>query len=419
MQNRETKTFRAEVKAPTADLKTGEFVAVVSVFDNVDMGGDRIVKGAFANAIAQMKANGDVLPIVWSHEWDNPMAHVGYANPDDIIETDEGLQLKGVLDTDRPFAEQVSHLMKSRRVKEFSFGYFVNESKEVDDPEYGTVRELIDIDIFEAGPTLKGMNPATRLLQAASALKASPEAVRVGRFASWNSSGGTARGRIERVVTEGTLNVPNTDFTLDATEDDPAVLLRVFQETSDGWEASDVLVGHRASTLRTIESLKSGTKALEAKAVDVPDYVQENAKRGLAYYEDGYGGDGLVDATIRAARDMASGSVGEQKVRKISPWIARHMVDLDSPANSDPSDPDYPAAGLVAMLLWGAGPDKEGAKRTQAWAEKETNQLNEAAKSVDSEPVTQIDDKVVTGDIEGTINLERLASLIVMPRHKE
>lgn len=172
---RETKTFSAQIKAPTADLKAGEFVAVVSVFNSLDMGGDRVMKGAFANAIASMKANGDVLPIVWSHEWDNPMAHIGYADPADMIETDEGLQLKGVLDTDRPFAEQVSHLMKTRRVKEFSFGYFVNDYREVEDPELGTIRELLDIDIFEAGPTLKGMHPDTRLLQAASALKREEE----------------------------------------------------------------------------------------------------------------------------------------------------------------------------------------------------------------------------------------------------
>jgi hypothetical protein len=105
------------------------------------------------------------------------------------------------------------------------------------------------------------------------------------------------------------------------------------------------------------------------KAVDVPAYVQAAARRGLAYYEQGKGGDGLVPATIRAARDMAAGTVSDAKVRLMGPWIARHIVDLEAPQNSDPNHPDYPGAGAVAMLLWGAGTTPEQALRTQRWAE--------------------------------------------------
>jgi HK97 family phage prohead protease len=423
MENRETKSFRAEVKAAgaTEGVKAGEFIAVVSVFNNIDLGGDRIQPGAFASAIEQMKANGDVLPIIWSHDWDNPEAHIGYASPDDIIETDEGLQLKGVLDIDRPFAEQVHHLMVSRRVKEFSFGYFVNDSEIVTDADGTKVRELKDIDIFEAGPTLKGMNPATRLLQAASALKASPDEVRVGAYASWDSSGGTSQGRIEHVMTEGTLGVPDTEFALDATEADPAVLLRVFQETADGWEATEVMVGHRASELRMIEPLKSGAKALEAKAVSVPEYVAENAARGLAYYEDGLGGDGLVPATIADAREMAGGNVSDSKLRRIAPWIARHLVDFDAPSNSDDGDAGYPGPGLVAHLLWGSGPDRAGALRTQEWAEAEVARLDGKSATEDADTAsidTQTPEAQASGDNTGTIDTERLL-LLVRPRNKE
>jgi hypothetical protein len=99
--------------------------------------------------------------------------------------------------------------------------------------------------------------------------------------------------------------------------------------------------------------------------VDVPAYVSENARRGLEYYEQGLGGDGLVEQTIRDARDMVAGTIRDAKVGLIGPWIARHLVDLDAPQNNDPEDPAYPGPGLVAMLLWGAGPDKEGARRTK------------------------------------------------------
>jgi HK97 family phage prohead protease len=77
----------------------------------------------------------------------------------------------------------------------------------------------------------------------------------VGSFVSWDSSGGTARGKIERVVREGSLNVPETDFTINAEEDDPAVLIRLYRELRDGYVATDTLVGHKASTLTLIDSL--------------------------------------------------------------------------------------------------------------------------------------------------------------------
>ena len=77
----------------------------------------------------------------------------------------------------------------------------------------------------------------------------------VGDYVSWDSSGGTARGRIVRVVREGTLQVPETDFTINAEDDDPAVLIRLYRELRDGYVATDTLVGHKASTLTSIGTL--------------------------------------------------------------------------------------------------------------------------------------------------------------------
>lgn len=78
----------------------------------------------------------------------------------------------------------------------------------------------------------------------------------VGDYVSWDSSGGTARGRIVRVLREGTLQVPDTDFSIEAQEDDAAVLIRIYQELRDGYVATDTLVGHKASTLTSIEPLR-------------------------------------------------------------------------------------------------------------------------------------------------------------------
>jgi HK97 family phage prohead protease len=108
----------------------------------------------------------------------------------------------------------------------------------------------------------------------------------------------------------------------------------------------------------------------EMRAVDLtpPAYMRAAARRGLEYYAEGKGGDGLVDQTIADARAMASGEVTERKWRLIAPWIARHLVDLDSPS-AQPDSPEYPSAGVVAMLLWGAPANRRGAERAQAYAE--------------------------------------------------
>lgn len=73
----------------------------------------------------------------------------------------------------------------------------------------------------------------------------------VGDSVSWNSSGGTARGKIIRIIRNGSVNVPGSSFTINGTPDDPAVLIRVYQ---DG-KPTDTIVGHKMSTLRLIGEL--------------------------------------------------------------------------------------------------------------------------------------------------------------------
>lgn len=48
--------------------------------------------------------------------------------------------------------------------------------------------------------------------------------------------------------------------------------------------------------------------------VPVPNYVAAAATAGLEAYEGGLGGDGLTDQTIREARQLAAGSVDDDKV---------------------------------------------------------------------------------------------------------
>jgi hypothetical protein len=111
--------------------------------------------------------------------------------------------------------------------------------------------------------------------------------------------------------------------------------------------------------------------------ISVPTYMRAAARRGLELNRQGFGGDGLTDKTLAEARAMADGRVSEDKWRRIGPWIARHLVDLDAPKNNNPDDSEYPGAGLVAHLLWGSGPTKARAVAAANYAENVVEKLDE------------------------------------------
>ena len=89
-------------------------------------------------------------------------------------------------------------------------------------------------------------------------LRAEPDELSVGDFVQWDSAGGMAKGKIDSIERDGSINVPNSDFTINGDEDDPAALITVYRETDEGWEETDVQVGHRFSALTKIEALRRG-----------------------------------------------------------------------------------------------------------------------------------------------------------------
>lgn len=93
--------------------------------------------------------------------------------------------------------------------------------------------------------------------------RAEPDELSVGDSVRWNASGGTARGVIDSIERDGTINVPDSDFEITGTEDDPAALITVYRENDGEYEATDVKVGHKFSTLTKINSLRSVTTVLK------------------------------------------------------------------------------------------------------------------------------------------------------------
>jgi len=87
-----------------------------------------------------------------------------------------------------------------------------------------------------------------RFIEKASKLKR-------GDSVSWNSSGGTARGKITKVITSGSEPVPNSSFKITGTPEDPGALIRVYAKDGTGYKPTDTIVGHKLSTLTKISNL--------------------------------------------------------------------------------------------------------------------------------------------------------------------
>lgn len=99
--------------------------------------------------------------------------------------------------------------------------------------------------------------------------RAAPDALSVGDFVSWDSSGGRARGRITEIERDGEINVPDSDFTITGTEDDPAALIRLYRDD----EETDRLVGHKFSTLTKIDPIRGNDERHFISATETEDTV--------------------------------------------------------------------------------------------------------------------------------------------------
>lgn len=106
--------------------------------------------------------------------------------------------------------------------------------------------------------------------------RAEPGDLSVGDFVSWDSSGGMASGVIEEVSTEEPIEVPESDFTIEASEEDPAALIRVYEEEDGGWIPTDTMVGLRFSALTKIDPLPAPDEDDEEGVEEAADDAGES-----------------------------------------------------------------------------------------------------------------------------------------------
>ena len=87
--------------------------------------------------------------------------------------------------------------------------------------------------------------------------RAKPGDLKSGDFVKWNTPGGDAQGKITRIVRDGQIDVPASEFVINGTEEDPAALIAIYRKKSDGsWKETDIYAGHRFSALTKIAALR-------------------------------------------------------------------------------------------------------------------------------------------------------------------
>nr|BAR30160.1 phage major capsid protein [uncultured Mediterranean phage uvMED] len=98
--------------------------------------------------------------------------------------------------------------------------------------------------------------------------RAEPDGLKVGDFVRWNSSGGTARGKIDRITRDGSIDVPDSSFTITGTAEDPAALITLYRNG----EVTDRKVGHKFSTLTKIAAIRSVDAGDRLERKEVTDF---------------------------------------------------------------------------------------------------------------------------------------------------
>ena len=145
---------KPEDEKPKRKSEPGTFTALVAVFGNVDSDGEVTDKGAFTEALAERPT----VPIMWSHGYGTSDI-VGYSTKAE--ETDEGLLLEWkALDTE--IGRSVAELLEVGAITDFSYSAIV-EDYTVEKSDDGEIRHLTKLDLWEAGPCLRGANPLAKL----------------------------------------------------------------------------------------------------------------------------------------------------------------------------------------------------------------------------------------------------------------
>lgn len=125
----------------------GSFEGILASYNTVDLGGDKILPGAFTKT---MQERGNEIPMLWQHKPDQP---IGKLN---LVDSPTGLMVKGQLLVDEvPQAKIAYALLKANVIKGLSIGYDT-----VKDSIDNGVRQLKEVRLWEGSVVTFPMNEA-------------------------------------------------------------------------------------------------------------------------------------------------------------------------------------------------------------------------------------------------------------------
>jgi hypothetical protein len=211
-----------------------------------------------------------------------------------------------------------------------------------------------------------------------------------GMFIMGPYSEGMAHGKVEHVMRDGSLGT-GSKFEVQATMEDPALLIRIYEETESGWEETEFFIGVKSSEATLIgteedmrqHSMSKGCcpEDLEKRSIEDIDLkptesMANNARRGLELRRK-FGRGGTAVGVARA-RDLANRKeLSPETVARMYSFFSRHEVDKKG---KDWNNSERPSNGKIAWLLWGGDSG-------YAWARSKWNAIQRVRAQKSNDPV--------------------------------
>jgi HK97 family phage prohead protease len=143
---------KAEIKIieQKEEKDQGIIEAYVSIFDNVDLVGDIIRRGAFVESLRKKLPKG-----VWMHNWEEPIAKTLKGEEDD-----KGLFIRAQFNLETQRGRESFSDIKFGIIDEFSIGFKILDY-EWDENDNRIIKK---VRLYEWSPVLAGANPDTQLI---------------------------------------------------------------------------------------------------------------------------------------------------------------------------------------------------------------------------------------------------------------
>lgn len=160
-----------DIKTKTVDVKAdnGSIKGYAATWTRTpDSYGDVIAKGAFADSIAQIEADGKAIPLLWNHDSSDLNAYIGTVKT--LVEDDHGLLFEADFDSTEE-AQRARELASDGRLCKFSFAYDVIDQATVELEDGTEANELRKLNIHEVSLVMYPANRDTSVVEVKNSTK--------------------------------------------------------------------------------------------------------------------------------------------------------------------------------------------------------------------------------------------------------